>query len=82
MSSTGCLGAGDSSDNFLVILHLFGCQRITMVATRETYDSKLVTVRLNLGSSYNPYREHNAGRKVAHFSEKIRLQNSRPKQIP
>jgi hypothetical protein len=82
MSSTGCLGAGDSSDNFLVILHLFGCQRITMVATRETYDSTIVTARAHLSARYNPYKEHNAQRKVAHFREKSRPRNLMPKQIP
>jgi hypothetical protein len=65
MSSTGGLGAGDSSDKFLVILHLFGCQRTTMVATSETYDSTPVNVRTHFGPNRSPYIEHNRANLVA-----------------
>ncbi len=73
MSSTGRMGAGDSSDDYPVILHLFGCQRTTMVAARKAYDSKSInlfthfraTRRLHHGPNRSPYIEHEAADKVA-----------------
>jgi hypothetical protein len=35
--STGCLGAGDSSAKFLVIVHLFDCSCIIMVAALKPF---------------------------------------------
>lgn len=46
ISSTGALGAGDSSAKFLVIVHLFDCRCTTMVATIESYDSTPVRALL------------------------------------